>query len=75
MRGRARGVGGGELDRRAQPTLLPERVLQAVGQRRGGALSPRARWTKPFPNFANGELQARLLALLRAAGKCEAPAA
>ena len=32
-------------------------------------------WTKPFPNFANGELQARLLALLRAAGKCEAPAA
>ena len=32
-------------------------------------------WTKPFPNFANGELQARLLALLRAAGKCEAPSA
>ena len=27
------------------------------------------------PNFANGELQGSLLALLRAAGKCEAPAA
>ena len=27
-------------------------------------------WTKPFPNFANGELQGSLLALLRAAGKC-----
>ena len=27
-------------------------------------------WTKPFPNFANGELQGSLVGLLRAAGKC-----